>query len=156
MFLAPVYDQEELAYDLIRSGACMFLGGLIIGFFVHASKYPRLTSFCHVEGVSYGGSMITIGLLISQTKYVGHLNAWELFVIWLSQIVGWPMWLSQIAQSFWGTNQMTRIVFIRCSSLSNHRSLLKRMLPVQRIGKRIWLKRHIIVLASEFSDGLLS
>ena len=89
----------------------MFLGGLIIGLAVYSSKYPRIALYCHIEGVSYGGSMITIGLLITQTKFVGQLSAWELYTIWLSQIVSWPMWLSQIAQSFWGTNKMNCIVF---------------------------------------------
>jgi hypothetical protein len=111
MFLTPSTDQQELARDLMLSGALMFMGGLIVGLAVYSSRYPRITLYAHIEGTSYGGSMVVIGLLISQTKFVGDLNSRELFMIWLSQIVGWPMWLSQLAQCFWGTNQMNCIVF---------------------------------------------
>ena len=107
----PIYDQQELALHLLRSGSAMFLGGLIIGCAVYGSKYPRITLYAHIEGTSYGGSMLVVALILSQTKFIGNLNSWELFAVWLSQVVGWPMWLSQIAQSFWGTNQMNKIVF---------------------------------------------
>ena len=110
-FLVPIYDQQELARHLILSGSIMFLGGLVIGLFVYGSKYPRLTLYCHVEGVSYGGAMITTGLILTQKQFVGNLTKGELFGVWLGQTVGWPMWLSQVLQSlFWGTNQMNRIV----------------------------------------------
>ena len=105
------HDQQALSRHLLRSGAIMFFGGLIFGLTVYSSKYPRIALYVHIEGTSYGQSLITLGLLISQMAFVGHLEQRELFVIWLSQITAWPMWLSQIAQSFWGTNQMNRIVF---------------------------------------------
>jgi len=110
-FLAPVYEQQGLAHHLVLSGSIMFLGGLIIGALVYGSKYPRLTLYCHIEGVSYGSAMIITGLILTQKQFVGELTKGELFVVWLGQVVGWPMWISQILQAlFWGTNQMNRIV----------------------------------------------
>ena len=112
-FFVPVYDQQLLARHLMLSGSSMFLGGLIIGVLVYGSKYPRLTLYCHIEGVSYGAAMITTGLILTQTQFVGQLSKEELFGVWLGQAVGWPMWLSQILQAlFWGTNQMNRMVLI--------------------------------------------
>jgi ABC-type transport system involved in multi-copper enzyme maturation permease subunit len=110
MSLMPIYDQQALALHLLRSGSAMFLGGLIIGLAVYGSKYPRITLYAHIEATSYGGSMLVVALIISQTQFIGNLNSWELFAIWLGQIVAWPMWLSQVAQSFWGTNQMNKMV----------------------------------------------
>ena len=55
--------------------------------------------------------MVVIGLLIGTTKYVGKLSEWECYLVWMSQIVGWPMWLSQLCQCVWGTNQMNKIVY---------------------------------------------
>jgi hypothetical protein len=81
--------------------------------------------------------MITIGLLLAQTTFVGHLNTWELYTIWLSQIVSWPMWLSQIAQSFWGTNKMNRIVSISIRRCVNSRSRKLQKLPERSRGKKI-------------------
>src|SRR2546423_3781821 len=117
MFLYPSPDQESLSISLIQSGSTMFLGGLIVGLLVYASKYPRITLYAHIEGTSYGLSMVVIGLLIGTTKYVGKLSEWECYLVWMSQIVGWPMWLSQLCQCFWGTNQMNKIVYFLESCL---------------------------------------
>ena len=110
MFLFPSTTQEELSTSLIQSGSLLFLGGLIVGLLVYVSRYPRITLYAHIEGTSYGLSMVVIGLLIDTTRYVGKLNEWECYAVWVSQVVGWPMWLSQLCQCFWGTNQMNKIV----------------------------------------------
>lgn len=156
MFSA-IQDQQALSRHLLRSGAIMFLGGLIFGLTIYSSQYPRIALYVHVEGTSYGHSLITIGLMISQVAFVGRLERWELFVIWLSQITAWPMWLSQIAQSFWGTNQMNRIV---ANPLSLHLLILSRSLrsqkhPGRRRGKKTWFRPRILLPLFRSLDGLL-
>ena len=138
MLLAPPSDQQELAYHLVRSGACMFLGGLLYGLTVYSSKYPRLALYVHIEGVTIGGSMITLGLLTKQIEFVGTLTPWEVYIIWATQVVSWPMWFSQIAQSFWGTNKMNSIVAPSSSfELANCWLLLPRRRLDRMHGKRI-------------------
>jgi len=110
MFLSPPSTQSDLSTTLIQSGALMFLGGLLVGLLVYPSRYPRITLYAHIEGTSYGLAMLVVGLLVDSTRYVGTLSGWECLAIWTSQVVGWPMWLSQLCQCFWGTNQMNKIV----------------------------------------------
>ena len=110
MFLAPANNQIDLAYDLIRSGASMFLAALCWGTTIYSSKYPRLALYAHTQGTNYGVQMIVLGLLLSRVEFVGKLTPWEVYAVWGSQVVGWPMWFSQLAQSFWGTNKMNSLV----------------------------------------------
>ena len=106
--LCPI--KKSSPYTWYGRWSCMFLGGLIIGRTVYASKCPRIALYCHIEGVSYGGSMITIGLLILKKSSLGILYLRIVYHL-VEPIVSWPMWLSQILQSFWGTNKMNCIVF---------------------------------------------
>jgi hypothetical protein len=136
MFLSPPSTQSDLSTTLIQSGALMFLGGLLVGLLVYPSRYPRITLYAHIEGTSYGLAMLVVGLLVDSTRYVGTLSGWECLAIWTSQVVGWPMWLSQLCQCFWGTNQMNKIVpppSLRELRLDLHPSLCMSMLYRARV-----------------------
>jgi len=106
----PIYEQEQLAFDLVKSGSWLLLLGLFWGLAIGASAYPHLALFAHKQATVIGCSMVVLGLVVKQTEWIGRLNEWECCGIWFSQVVNWPMWLAQVAASFWGTNKMTKLV----------------------------------------------
>lgn len=108
----PVYDQHELAFDLVKSGSWLLLLGLVWGLAIGISAYPHLALFAHKQATVIGCSMVILGLVMTHTEYIGVLGPWECFGIWFSQVVNWPTWLAQVAASFWGTNQMTKLVLL--------------------------------------------
>jgi hypothetical protein len=108
----PVYDEHELARYLVRSGTIMFLAGLFWGFGVGLCPYPKLGLHAHSQAMAVGASMITAGVLVTHTEFVGHLSPWEIWTVWLTQFFNWPMWFSQVAASFWGTKVMNDMVLL--------------------------------------------
>jgi hypothetical protein len=114
MIFGPVYDQLQLAHNLVRSGTCMFLGGLFWGLGVGVCPYPRLGLHAHSQAMAVGASMITAGILVTHVELVGHLSPWEMGIVWTTQAICWPMWFAQIAASFWGTKNMNDMVFSFC------------------------------------------
>ena len=106
----PIYDQHQLAQFLVRSGTIMFLAGLFWGFGVALCPYPRLGLLAHTQAMVVGASIITAGILVTHVEFVGHLSAREVWIVWITQFLSWPMWFSQVAASFWGTKKMNDMV----------------------------------------------
>jgi hypothetical protein len=108
--LSPPHDQQQLAQFLVRSGTTMFLAGLLWGFGVGVCPYPKLGLHAHSQAMAVGASMVTMGILVTHVEFVGHLSLWEIWTVWITQLLNWPMWFSQVAASFWGTKVMNDMV----------------------------------------------
>jgi hypothetical protein len=151
----PIYEQEELAFDLVKSGSWLMLLGTIWGFAIGASAYPHLALYAHKQATIIGGSTIVLGLVVAQTQWIENLSPWECFGIWFSQVVTWPMCAAQVAASFWGTKKMTTLV---CTNSAYDDFRLHRWPErlAQRHGRRIlsWQPMSERVLIS--LDGLFS
>jgi (hydroxyamino)benzene mutase len=88
-------------------GLAMILAGLVWGFGVPQTPYPRLAVGAHVQFETNGMLFVLLGLLLLALPHgVGRKSVW---VIVLSAWLTWLMALSEVANAWWGANQLLPI-----------------------------------------------
>ncbi len=89
------------------NGMGLILVGLVWGFVVPATPFPRLALTAHIQLVSNGLLFIVLAtLLLTLPHQVGSKS---LAVMQLAVGLTWVMALSEMANAWWGTNQMLPI-----------------------------------------------
>ena len=85
-------------------GLALILAGLVWGFVPPLTPYPRLAVGAHIQFESNGVLFVVLAiLLLKLTHRVGNKAVWVIVVTaWLT----WLMLLSEMANAWWGTNQM--------------------------------------------------
>ena len=93
--------------QLLIHGMVLVLVGLVWGLFVPGTPYPRLALGAHVQFVTNGMLFIVLATaLLALPHSVGLKSIWVMVVAaWLT----WTMAISEVANSWWGTNQMLSI-----------------------------------------------
>lgn len=104
--LVTVLTQRR-SHQILLHGLLLVLAGLLWGFMVPATPYPRLALGAHIQFVTNGLLIILISVLLKTLPHnVGPVSAGVmLLAAWLT----WPMALSEAANAWWGTNQMLPI-----------------------------------------------
>lgn len=98
---------QKLAKQILILGLALVLAGLAWGLVVPHTPYPRLALTAHVQFESNGMLIIILAiLLISLPHRVGKKSA---LVMLLAAWLTWTMALSEVANSWWGTNQILPI-----------------------------------------------
>jgi hypothetical protein len=86
----------------------LVLAGLLWGFFVPNTPYPRLALSAHIQFESNGLLYIVLAILLLKLPHaVGRRS---ISVMVLSAWLAWPMILSEAANAWWGTNQILPII----------------------------------------------
>ena len=90
--------------SILLHGLLLILVGLAWGLFVPLAPYPRLALTAHIQFLTNGLLLVVLaGLLLSLRHAVGGRSVRiMLLAAWLT----WPMALSEVANAWWGTNQM--------------------------------------------------
>ena len=85
----------------------MVLTGLVWGLIIPATPFPRLALVAHVQFESDGILIIVLALLLLVLPHqVGPKSLGAmLLTVWLT----WAMALSEVANAWWGTNQILPI-----------------------------------------------
>jgi hydroxylaminobenzene mutase len=93
--------------QILLHGLMMVLAGLGWGFFVPMTPYPRLALVAHIQLTGNGVLFIVLALLLLTLPHrVGTKSINVMLVaVWLT----WAMLLSQLANAWWGTNEMLPI-----------------------------------------------
>ncbi|MBX9652244.1 hypothetical protein K2Y11_01355 [bacterium] len=91
------------ARQILLHGLALVLAGLIWGFLVPATPYPRLALVAHIQFEVNGLLYIVVSvLLLALPHQVGPKSIKAMLVaVWLT----WLMVLSEIGNSWWGTIQ---------------------------------------------------
>jgi hydroxylaminobenzene mutase len=93
--------------QILIHGLMLVLVGLVWGLVVPNTPYPRLALGAHIQFETNGLLFIVLAtLLLALPHRVGRLSVQVmLLAAWLT----WAMALSEVANAWWGTNQMLPI-----------------------------------------------
>ena len=93
--------------QILIHGLMLVLAGLVWGLVVPNTPYPRLALGAHIQFETNGLLFIVLAtLLLALPHRVGRLSVRVmLLAVWLT----WAMALSEVANAWWGTNQMLPI-----------------------------------------------
>ncbi|MDB5289881.1 MAG: hypothetical protein JWL69_1122 [Phycisphaerales bacterium] len=93
--------------QILIHGLALILAGLLFGFAPPMTPYPRLALVAHIQFEVNGMLLLLLALLLLKLPHnVGTKSIWVIVITaWLI----WPMVLSQVANAWWGTNQMLPI-----------------------------------------------
>jgi len=98
---------QKLAKQILILGMALVLAGLVWGLVVPHTPYPRLALTAHVQFESNGMLIIILAILLIRLPHrVGTKSA---LVMLLAAWLTWLMALSEVANSWWGTNQLLPI-----------------------------------------------
>lgn len=98
---------QERARQILIHGLLLVMAGLLWGFVVPHTPYPRLALGAHIQFVTNGLLIIVMAVMLLKLAHnVGPKSAGlMLLAAWLT----WPMALSEAANAWWGTTQMLPI-----------------------------------------------
>jgi len=98
---------QERGRHILIHGLLLVMAGLLWGFVVPHTPYPRLALVAHIQFVTNGLLIIVMAaMLLKLSHNVGPKSAG---VILLAAWLTWPMVLSEAANAWWGTTQMLPI-----------------------------------------------
>jgi len=91
----------------LRQGAAYMMVGLIWGMAVPATSFPRLALGAHLQLTAHGAMFLVAGLVILHLGLGTHGMPRRILIAgpWLT----WPVMLTEMANSWWGTRQMLPI-----------------------------------------------
>jgi hypothetical protein len=81
--------------------------GLLWGFAVPLTPYPRLALGAHIQFVTNGLLILVMAILLLKLPH--HVGPKSAGLMLLSAWLTWPMALSETANAWWGTTQMLPI-----------------------------------------------
>ncbi len=98
---------QNRSRQILLQGLVLVMVGLLFGFVVPLTPYPRVALGAHVQFVTNGLLFLVMGVLLLKLPHsVGPKStALMLLATWLT----WLMALSEAANAWWGTTQMLPI-----------------------------------------------
>jgi len=90
--------------QILIHGLALILAGLLWGFAPPLTPYPRLAVGAHIQFETNGLLFVVLGILLLKLPHrIGGKAVWVMVVsAWLT----WLMALSEVANAWWGANQM--------------------------------------------------
>jgi (hydroxyamino)benzene mutase len=98
---------QDRSRGILIHGLMLVMVGLVWGFFVPHTPYPRLALGAHIQLVTNGLLIIIMAVLLMALPHrVGPKSAGVMaLAAWLT----WAMGLSEVGNAWWGTTQMLPI-----------------------------------------------
>jgi hydroxylaminobenzene mutase len=94
---------ERGARQILFHGLAMVLAGLLWGFVIPATPFPRLALTAHIEFTSNGVLFAVLAILLLTLSHNVGLRS-----VRVMQLAAWLTWLmlaSEVANAWWGTRQ---------------------------------------------------
>ncbi len=93
--------------QILIHGLALVLAGLVWGIFVPHTPFPRLALVAHIQFATNGMLFILMALLllVLPNSVTPRATRVMLLAVWLT----WPMFLSQVANAWWGTQAILPI-----------------------------------------------
>lgn len=98
---------QNLGRQILIHGLLLVMVGLLWGFAVPLTPYPRLALGAHIQFVTNGLLILVMAILLLKLPH--HVGPKAGLVMLLAAWLTWPMALSEAANAWWGTNQMLPI-----------------------------------------------
>jgi (hydroxyamino)benzene mutase len=101
--------------QILIHGMALILAGLTWGFALPLTPYPRLAVGAHIQFETNGLLFVVLGiLLLTRPHSVASRAVWVMLIsAWLT----WLMALSEVANAWWGANQMLPIAAKQAGAL---------------------------------------
>ena len=93
--------------QILLHGLTLILVGLVWGFCVPGTPYPRLALTAHIQLTGNGLLFVALALLLLTLP--NRVGAKSVLVMLAAVWLTWTMVLSEMANAWWGTNQMLPI-----------------------------------------------
>ncbi len=90
--------------QLLLHGLALVLAGLVWGFFVPLTPYPRLALTAHIEFGLNG--LLFIALAVPLLTLRHNVGIKSIRVMLLAAWLTWALVFSEVANAWWGTNQI--------------------------------------------------
>jgi hydroxylaminobenzene mutase len=101
--------------QILIQGMAMILFGLLWGLVVPHTPYPRLALSAHIQFEGSGVLFMVVGLLLLTLPH--RVGAKSVCVMILAVWLTWIMAFSEVANSWWGTNQILPIAAHQAGAL---------------------------------------
>ncbi|GBE84217.1 hypothetical protein BKA93DRAFT_63524 [Sparassis latifolia] len=99
--------QSDTGRSLVRAGIILQLCGLIWGFAVQGTPFPRLGLTAHIQCMLIGNMLIVYGLILHQPGLVSlKFGTLQVKIIQWGMLAVYITMASEMLNAFWGTNQM--------------------------------------------------
>lgn len=93
--------------QILIHGMALILAGLVWGFAPPLTPYPRLAVGAHIQFVTNGMLFMVLGILLLALP--GRVGRKAVLVMVVSAWLTWLMALSEVANAWWGANQILPI-----------------------------------------------
>ena len=93
--------------QMLIHGLALVFVGLVWGLFVPNAPYPRLALGAHIQFETNGLLFIVVATVLLTLPHSAGRNS--IYVMVVSAWLTWLMALSEVANAWWGTNQMLPI-----------------------------------------------
>ncbi len=90
--------------QILIHGLALILAGLLWGFAPSMTPYPRLAVGAHIQFETNGLLFVVLGILVLRLPH--SIGGKALLVMVVSAWLTWLMALSEVANAWWGANQM--------------------------------------------------
>jgi hydroxylaminobenzene mutase len=90
--------------QVLIHGLALILAGLVWGFAPPLTTYPRLAVGAHIQFETNGLLFVVLGILLLKLPH--HVGGKAVSVMVISAWLTWLMVLSEVANAWWGANQM--------------------------------------------------
>ena len=100
-------NEARVGRQIVLQGVALVLIGLVWGFVVPHAPYPRLALTAHIQFEQNGLLLIALGVILFLFR--PKLARVSLGIMVLAAWLIWPMLLTEVANAWWGTNQVLTI-----------------------------------------------
>ena len=93
--------------QILIHGLALVLAGLVLGFAPPLTPYPRLAVGAHIQFETNGLLFVVLGILVLRLPHFAGSGAARAIVVsaWLTWFMAW----SEVANAWWGTNQLVPV-----------------------------------------------
>lgn len=94
-------DRQRAGRQIFLQGMALILVGLLWGFVVPHTPFPRLALTAHIQFMVNGLMLMTMGGVV--LKFITQVSPRAMVIMVLAASLTWPMLMAECANAWWGT-----------------------------------------------------
>jgi hydroxylaminobenzene mutase len=149
-------NEAQVGRHIVLQGLALILIGLVWGFVVPHTPYPRLALTAHIEFEQNGLLLIALGVILFLFR--PPVARVALIIMLAAAWLIWPMLLTEVANAWWGTNQVLTIAARQAGAVgatSMEEMILKLAHIAAGLGQVVTWTLLFVAFARQPRPGLL-